>query len=258
MMIRSLEGRLEESFLADSEGKEYAYNAGALGSVPGQEDPLEKGMATHSIILAWRIPWTEKSGRLQFMRSQRVAHDWVTNTLSDNEEFRMKRKFHKISCCLFNGQELWYVFYLLLLNRRAGYHLCRSCSNSIGKYYVPFKQYSSIGLEGILTPNFREKFSPKIFYCRYLGLKGEELSEWERQEKFRDIIIQLLDISSLHSLGSSQFSRKFHFWVHMCLSQGILVLGWPKSSFGFFHMMLQKNPDEFLPNPICAYGQRYM
>ena len=38
----------------------------------GQEDPLEEGMATHSIILAWRIPWTEKSGRLQSMESQRV------------------------------------------------------------------------------------------------------------------------------------------------------------------------------------------
>ena len=47
----------------------------------GQEDPLEKGMATHSSILAWRIPWTEKPGRLQSRGSQRVGHDWVTNTL---------------------------------------------------------------------------------------------------------------------------------------------------------------------------------
>ena len=39
----------------------------------GGEDPLEKGMATHSSILAWRIPWTEKPGRLQYMGSQRVA-----------------------------------------------------------------------------------------------------------------------------------------------------------------------------------------
>ena len=41
----------------------------------GQEDPLEKEMATHSSILAWRIPWTEKPGGLQAMRSQRVRHD---------------------------------------------------------------------------------------------------------------------------------------------------------------------------------------
>ena len=41
----------------------------------GQEDPLEKEMATHSNILAWRIPWTEEPGGLQSMGSQRVGHD---------------------------------------------------------------------------------------------------------------------------------------------------------------------------------------
>ena len=41
----------------------------------GQEDPLEKGMATHSNILAWRIPWTEKPGRIQSMGSQRIEYD---------------------------------------------------------------------------------------------------------------------------------------------------------------------------------------
>ena len=41
----------------------------------GQEDPLEKEMVTHSSILAWRIPWTEKPGKLQSMGSQRVGHD---------------------------------------------------------------------------------------------------------------------------------------------------------------------------------------
>ena len=40
----------------------------------GQEDPLEKEMATHSSILAWRIPWIEEPGRLPFMGSQRVEH----------------------------------------------------------------------------------------------------------------------------------------------------------------------------------------
>ena len=45
----------------------------------GQEDPLEKEMATHSSILAWRIPWTEELGRLQSTGLQRVGHDWVTS-----------------------------------------------------------------------------------------------------------------------------------------------------------------------------------
>ena len=44
-----------------------------------QEDPLEKEMATHSSILAWKIPWNDKSGRLQSMRLQRVGHDWATS-----------------------------------------------------------------------------------------------------------------------------------------------------------------------------------
>ena len=42
------------------------------------EDPLEEGVATHSSILAWRIPWTEEPGGLQSMESQRVGYNWVT------------------------------------------------------------------------------------------------------------------------------------------------------------------------------------
>ena len=41
----------------------------------GQEDPLEKEMATHSSTHAWKIPWTKEPGRLQSMESQRVGHD---------------------------------------------------------------------------------------------------------------------------------------------------------------------------------------
>ena len=46
----------------------------AVWETLGQEDPLEKGMATHSSILAWRIPWTQEPGRLQSMGWQRVRH----------------------------------------------------------------------------------------------------------------------------------------------------------------------------------------
>ena len=46
----------------------------------GWKDPLQKGMAIHSSILAWRVPWTEEPGRLQSMASHRVGHDWATNT----------------------------------------------------------------------------------------------------------------------------------------------------------------------------------
>ena len=58
-----------------SEVKASAHDEGDPGSILGSEDPLEKEMATHSSILAWRIPWTEEPGRLQSMGSQRVRHD---------------------------------------------------------------------------------------------------------------------------------------------------------------------------------------
>ena len=50
----------------------------------GGEDPLEKGMATHSSILAWRIPWREDPGRLQSTGSQRVRHCWATSLHWEN------------------------------------------------------------------------------------------------------------------------------------------------------------------------------
>ena len=63
-------------FPGGSKGKESACKAGdAAVSSLGREDPLEKGMATHSRIPAWRISWTEEPGRLQSMESQRVRYD---------------------------------------------------------------------------------------------------------------------------------------------------------------------------------------
>ena len=58
--------------------KNLLANAGDtsnFGSIPGSEDSLEEGMATHSSILAWKIPWTEELGGLQSVGSQRVGHD---------------------------------------------------------------------------------------------------------------------------------------------------------------------------------------
>ena len=52
-------------------GKNLPANAGDPGLIPGQEDPLKEEMATHSSILAWRIPWTEEPSRLQSMGSQK-------------------------------------------------------------------------------------------------------------------------------------------------------------------------------------------
>ena len=68
-------------FSGGSGGKEPACNAGGPGSIPGSGDPgegspfLEKGMATHFSILAWKIPWTEEPDGLQSMGPQRVRHN---------------------------------------------------------------------------------------------------------------------------------------------------------------------------------------
>ena len=61
--------------------KNLPANAGDVGSILGQDDPLEEEMATHSNILAWRIPWTRDPGRLQSMGSQRVGHDLATTQI---------------------------------------------------------------------------------------------------------------------------------------------------------------------------------
>ena len=58
-----------------SDGNVSASNVGDLGSILGSENLLEKEMATHSSILAWRVPWMEESGGLQSMGLQRVGHD---------------------------------------------------------------------------------------------------------------------------------------------------------------------------------------
>ena len=66
-------------FPGGTRGKEPPVNARDIrdvGLIPGsQEDPLEEGMTTHSSILPWRILWTEESGGLQAIGSQRVRHD---------------------------------------------------------------------------------------------------------------------------------------------------------------------------------------
>ena len=74
----------------------------------GWEDPLQKGMATHSSILAWRIPWTEELGELQFMGSQRLGHDWANDTQRHKEQILMH--LFERTCIL---QRNFLNFYLL-------------------------------------------------------------------------------------------------------------------------------------------------
>ena len=62
-------------FPSGSDGKKSTCNVEDLGLIAGWEDSLEEGMATHSSVLAWRIPWTEEPGGLQSMGLHRVGHN---------------------------------------------------------------------------------------------------------------------------------------------------------------------------------------
>ena len=79
------------------------------------EDPLEKGMATHPSLLAWRILWTEAPGGLESMGSQRVRHDWVTQHSSAHWNNRQAPSREKTvdpftGCCLFSNSHLSPVY----------------------------------------------------------------------------------------------------------------------------------------------------
>ena len=84
--------------------KNPPVNAGDPGSIPRSGRSLEKGMATHSCILAWRIPWTEETGGLQSTGLQRIRHDWVT-TLSFSTNIHLAR------CSAFVCAHLQFVIY---------------------------------------------------------------------------------------------------------------------------------------------------
>ena len=64
-----------KGFPGGLDSKESACSIGDWGLIPGREDPLEEGAATHSSILAWRIPWTEEPGGLQSTGLQKVRHN---------------------------------------------------------------------------------------------------------------------------------------------------------------------------------------
>ena len=79
LIVECVLGQCRASLIAQVVNKLPAIQETRVQSL-GHKDPLEKGKATRSSILAWRIPWREESGRLQSMGSQRVGHDSMTNT----------------------------------------------------------------------------------------------------------------------------------------------------------------------------------
>ena len=105
----------------------------------GREDPLEKGMTIHSSILAWRIPWTEGPGVLQFIGLQRVGHYW-SDSAHDTQR-----------CCCLKGSKLkvsiWeslvprmLLLLLLLLSRLSHVRLCATPSTAAHRVPLSFSR----------------------------------------------------------------------------------------------------------------------
>ena len=76
----------------------------------GWKDPLEKRLATHSSIFVWRIPWTEEPGGLQSMGSQKVGHNWATNTFTFRLHIHTLSILHTYTCNSHSKDLLWGLF----------------------------------------------------------------------------------------------------------------------------------------------------
>ena len=103
-------------FPSGSDSKASTCYAGDPGPIPGSGRSPGEGKATHSTILAWRVPWTEEPGKLQSMGSQRVRHDWATE---------QNHPIVVLGHCVFAIICLW-VFFIFFLVALVIFSLVRS------------------------------------------------------------------------------------------------------------------------------------
>ena len=96
----------------------------------GREDPLEKEMATHSSILAWRIPWTEEPGRLQSTGLQRVRRDWATS-LSKIQRNAFCLNIHYV--CIIECTSQAYFFSFIFISWRPRFQKWYRLKNKMGE-----------------------------------------------------------------------------------------------------------------------------
>ena len=128
----------------------------------GQEDPLEKGMATHSSILAWRIPWTEEPGGLQSMGLPRVRHDWATSPHEQPRSLGQTLLQSKVCITTLIGPpDPWFC-------------ICRfnQLETTLIPWYIFIEKY--LDLSGTMP------FKPVLFkcqlYCHFILLKGSRMN----------------------------------------------------------------------------------
>ena len=106
----------EKGFPGGSAGKESACYAGDLGSIPGLGSPLRKGLATHSSILACRIPMDRGAWWVQSMGSQRVGYDWATKHSSTERS--------TLTTLFLREYLLKFSFFLILLSAVVAFVIC--------------------------------------------------------------------------------------------------------------------------------------
>ena len=128
----------------------------------GWEDPLEKGMAAHSSMLAWKIPWTDEPGRLQSTGSQRIGHDWATNSfvfsfllgrkamtnldsILKSRDITLSTKVHIVKT-IFSISDVWMYIHTELYHVE-GWVLKNCCFQTV----VLEKSWESLGLQGDQT-----------------------------------------------------------------------------------------------------------
>ena len=98
----------------------------------GWEDPLEKGMATHSSAPVWRIPWTEEPSGFQYFRSQRVSHNWVTNIFTFLLTFHTLLPFFCLGKKERQRWELDYMFVFVCIYTRNYERICKKNKKDYG------------------------------------------------------------------------------------------------------------------------------
>ena len=167
----------------------------------GWEDPLKKGMAAHSSIPAWRIPWTEEPGGLQSVGLQRVRHDWATNTFHYSYTER---------CLLKHGFKLLFIFKLIFIGVKLLYNVV----------LVSTVQQSESAMHACILSRFnhvRLFAAPWTVACQTLlsmGILQARTLEW---------------VAMSSSMGSSQPREQTHMSYISCIGRYVL---YPLSHLG--------------------------
>ena len=118
--------------MAGSDGKESAYSAGDTVQSPGRVDPLEKEMAIHSSILAWRVPWTEEPGR-RTIHGVTKSQTWLSNQCSVQCTETLNSLTQWLAFILLGGREgrLWLTTTFILNSKHKNDDLIDTNSPSL-------------------------------------------------------------------------------------------------------------------------------